>query len=62
MIDLHPGGLVWRRTFAGSTDQIPRVRHFARCLLADSPCQDDAESIVAELAANALQHTASGHP
>ncbi|MGN9838270.1 ATP-binding protein [Nonomuraea sp. H19] len=62
MIDLHPGGLIWRRTFSGTPDQIPHARHFTRYLLADSPCQNDAEQIVAELAANALQHTSSGRP
>jgi len=60
MIDLYPGGLVWRRTFPGSHDQIPLARHFARFLLADSARQDDAEQIVAELAANAVQHSSSG--
>ncbi|MFG1956517.1 ATP-binding protein [Nonomuraea sp. NPDC049028] len=35
-------------------------RHFTRYLLSDAPCQDDAEQIVAELGANALQHTGSG--
>ncbi|MFC4009906.1 ATP-binding protein [Nonomuraea purpurea] len=39
---------------------MPAARHFIRYLLADSPCQDDAEHIVAELAANAVQHTSSG--
>ncbi|MBT2230447.1 ATP-binding protein [Nonomuraea sp. NEAU-A123] len=60
MIDLHPGGLIWRRTFPGTPDRIPHARHFTRYLLADAPCQDDAEQIVAELAANALRHTSSG--
>jgi hypothetical protein len=50
MIDLHPGGMVWRRTFPGTFDQIPAARHFTRFLLLDSPCRDDAEQIVAELA------------
>ncbi|MFI7703260.1 ATP-binding protein [Nonomuraea sp. NPDC049480] len=60
MIDLHPGGLTWRRTFPGAPDQIPHARHFTRYLLVDSPCQDDAELIVAELATNAVLHTGSG--
>ncbi|MFI7447579.1 ATP-binding protein [Nonomuraea sp. NPDC049714] len=60
MIDLHPGGMVWRRTFPGTFDQVPAARHFTRFLLLDSPCQDDAEQIVAELAANAVQHSSSG--
>ncbi|MEV0596708.1 ATP-binding protein [Nonomuraea cavernae] len=62
MIDLHPGGLTWRRTFPGVLHQIPHARHFARYLLADSDCQDDAGLIVTELAANAVRHTASGGP
>ena len=60
MIDLHPGGLVWRRVFLGARDQVPDARHFARFLLADSARQDDVEQIVAELAANAVQHSGSG--
>ncbi|GGP15418.1 ATP-binding protein [Nonomuraea glycinis] len=62
MIDLHPGGLVWRRTFPGAFAQIPTARHFTRFLLLDSPCRDDAEQIIAELSANAVQHTSSGRP
>ncbi len=60
MIDLHPGGMTWRRTYPGALHQIPHARHFARYLLADAPCQEDAEQIVAELSANAVHHTASG--
>ncbi|MGP3918667.1 ATP-binding protein [Nonomuraea sp. 10N515B] len=62
MIELEPGGMTWRRTFAGAPDQIPQARHFTRYLLADDPCQDDAELIISELAANALKHTSSGLP
>ncbi|MFI7451913.1 ATP-binding protein [Nonomuraea sp. NPDC049714] len=62
MIDLHPGGLTWRRTFPGTLDQIPHARHFTRYLLTDSDCRHDAELIAGELAANAVRHTASGHP
>ncbi|MBF8191671.1 ATP-binding protein [Nonomuraea sp. K274] len=62
MIDLHPGGLTWRRTFPGTPDQVPHARHFTRYLLADAPCQDDAEQIVAELCSNAIKHTSSGSP
>ncbi|MFC5829319.1 ATP-binding protein [Nonomuraea insulae] len=62
MIDLYPGGLTWRRTFRGTLDQIPHARHFVRYLLADSLCHEDAEQVVAELAANAVQHTASNDP
>lgn len=59
---LRPGGMVWRRTFLGRLDQVPPARHFVRFLLADSPWRDDAESVVSELACNALRHTSSGQP
>jgi len=62
MIDLHPGGLTWRRAFPGTLDQIPHTRRFARYLLADSDHRHDAELIAGELAANAVRHTASGQP
>ncbi|MET8986295.1 ATP-binding protein [Nonomuraea wenchangensis] len=60
MIDLGPGGLIWRRTFPGAEDQVPEARHFARYLLADSSRRDDAELVVAELTTNAIRHTGSG--
>ncbi|MEU0516322.1 ATP-binding protein [Streptosporangium sp. NPDC006007] len=59
-VRLFPGGVICRRTFPGRSDQIPRVRRFIRFLLEDSPCRDDAEQVVAELAANAITHTGSG--
>jgi anti-sigma regulatory factor (Ser/Thr protein kinase) len=59
MINLRPGGLVWRRAFPGTLDQVPHARHFAGRLLADTPCRDDAELIVTELASNAVLHTSS---
>ncbi|MER5423731.1 ATP-binding protein [Streptosporangium roseum] len=62
MLRLFPSGLTWRRTFPGRPDQIPQARHFVRFLLTDAPCRDDAEQIVAELAGNAVSHTASGDP
>ncbi|MEU6712775.1 ATP-binding protein [Nonomuraea sp. NPDC046802] len=61
MIELTPGGLAWRRGFPGTLDQVAEARYFARFLLADSARKDDAELIVTELAANAVQHTSSGH-
>ncbi|GAA1741958.1 ATP-binding protein [Nonomuraea bangladeshensis] len=60
MIGLMPGGLMWRRTFPGTEDQVPRARHFVRYLFADSSRRDDAEVAVAELATNAIRHTGSG--
>ncbi|WP_051752012.1 ATP-binding protein [Streptosporangium amethystogenes] len=62
MVRLRPGGLTWRRTFPGRPVQVPEARRFVRFLLADSPFCQDAEQIVAELAANAVRHTASGGP
>ncbi|GAA2847080.1 hypothetical protein GCM10010517_03970 [Streptosporangium fragile] len=62
MVGLRPGGMTYRRTFPGRPDQIPPARRFIRFLLEDSPCRDDAEQIVAELAANAVAHTSSGRP
>ena len=37
MIDLHPGGLIWRRVFPGTSDQIPRARHRPQGLGDDPP-------------------------
>ncbi|MEU4538665.1 ATP-binding protein [Streptosporangium sp. NPDC023825] len=51
-----------RRTFPGRPCQVPEARRFVRFLLADSPLGQDAEQVVAELAANAIRHTASGRP
>jgi anti-sigma regulatory factor (Ser/Thr protein kinase) len=59
MIELQPGGMTWRRTLHGTADQIPHARRFVRFLLADAPCQNDAELIVAEPASNAVLHTDS---
>lgn len=60
MIDLHPGGLTWRRTYPGTLDQVSHARHFTRYLLTDSDHRHDAELSAGELAANAVRHTASG--
>ncbi len=62
MVRLRPGGMTWRRTFPGRPCQVPEARRFVRFLLADSPFGQDAEQVVAELAANAVRHTASGRP
>ncbi|MFC4586810.1 ATP-binding protein [Sphaerisporangium corydalis] len=55
-------GLVWRRVFTGTLDQVPQARRFVRFLLKDIACVDVAELVVSELAGNALCHTRSGHP
>ncbi|MGC5013975.1 ATP-binding protein [Streptosporangium sp. DT93] len=62
MVRLRPGGMTWRRTFPGRPDQVSEARRFVRFLLTDSPFRQDAEQVVAELAANAVRHTASGRP
>ena len=49
-----------RRVFTGHPAQVACVRQFVRRTLAASPAADDAELLTSELAANAIQHTASG--
>ena len=44
----------------GHPAQVACARHFVRRALASSPAADDAELLTSELAANAIQHTASG--
>ncbi|MEU4403219.1 ATP-binding protein [Streptosporangium sp. NPDC023963] len=62
MVGLRSGGMTYRRVFPGRMDQVPVARRFIRFLLEDSPCRNDAEQIVTELAANAVAHTSSGSP
>jgi hypothetical protein len=50
----------WCKVFPGQEDQIPYVRTFVSQLLADRPDRADIVTCAAELAANAVQHTASG--
>lgn len=50
----------WRRVFPGRDDQIRQVRRFVAELLADHPDCDDIVLCAAELATNAIRHTASG--
>jgi serine/threonine-protein kinase RsbW len=54
--------LCWRRVFPGQADQARHVRRFVAFLLDDHPKAGDAVQAVAELAANALQHTLSAAP
>jgi serine/threonine-protein kinase RsbW len=56
------GALCWRRAFPGRPDQAAPIRRFVGCLLTGSPHADDAVQAVAELAANAIQHTRSAAP
>lgn len=57
-----PGFLAWQRTFPGTPDQVTAARHLVRLMLGDTPVTADAETIAAELAANAVRHTRSGRP
>jgi hypothetical protein len=56
------GALCWRRAFPGRPDQAAPARRFTACLLAGCPHTDDAVQAVAELCANAIQHTLSAAP
>ncbi len=48
------------RVFRGRAGQVRAVRAFTRSVLAGHPAVDDAVMVASELAANAVQHTASG--
>ena len=50
----------WCKVFPGQEDQIPYVRTFVSQLLADRPDRADIVTCAAELAANAVRHTARG--
>jgi serine/threonine-protein kinase RsbW len=50
----------WRKVFPGRDDQVRQVRRFVAELLADHPGCDDIVLCAAELATNAIRHTASG--
>ena len=47
-------------TFPGLPAIVPSVRKFVRGILADSPCAEEMELIVAELASNAIRHSPAG--
>ena len=49
----------WRKVFPGQEDQVREVRRFVAELLADHPDCDDIVLCAAELATNAIRHTAS---
>lgn len=50
----------WRRVFPGDTGQLTFVRRFVRSCLARPGPAEYAVLLITELAANAIQHTASG--
>ncbi|MBD2891413.1 hypothetical protein amrb99_03180 [Actinomadura sp. RB99] len=52
----------WTQDYPGLPCMIPAIRAFVRGLLVDTPRADEAESVIAELAANSLRHTPSGAP
>lgn len=49
-------------TFAGTYEQVSRIREWCRCLLEDAgmPGTETAQLVVGELASNAIRHSASG--
>jgi serine/threonine-protein kinase RsbW len=49
-----------RRAFPGRADQIANARDFTRRVVGSCPVLDEAMLLVSELAANALEHTATG--
>ena len=50
----------WRRIFPGEERQLGMVRRWLASLLPECPARDDVALVATELAANAVQHTASG--
>lgn len=50
----------WRKIFPGTEDQVREVRRFVGELLVGHPTCDDVVLCAAELATNAIRHTASG--
>lgn len=47
-------------TFPGLPAIVPSARRFVSGILAGSPCADDMELIIAELASNAIRHSPAG--
>jgi serine/threonine-protein kinase RsbW len=52
----------YSRTFPARPDQVGQARGFVRRVLAGCPVADDALLVCSELAANAVQHSASARP
>jgi anti-sigma regulatory factor (Ser/Thr protein kinase) len=50
----------WRKVFPDREDQVRQVRTFVAELLTGHPEWDDIAACAAELATNAIRHTASG--
>ncbi|MGW1275794.1 ATP-binding protein [Streptomyces tsukubensis] len=51
---------VWGLSCPGRVEEVSRARRWTRDILRGSPMAEDAETIVSELSANAVLHTASG--
>ncbi|HEY0717329.1 MAG TPA: ATP-binding protein, partial [Streptosporangiaceae bacterium] len=58
---LHAHRDRWQRLFRGQEGELRQVREWLTGLLPDGPARDDLISVAAELATNAIQHTASGN-
>lgn len=58
----RPGDHAYQRTFAGTADQVREARRFLAGILGGHPAADDAVTCLAEIAANAVQHTHSARP
>lgn len=53
-------GIRWRRVFPGEERQLGAIRRWLKSLLPGCPARDDLATVVTELGANAIRHTASG--
>jgi serine/threonine-protein kinase RsbW len=53
-------GEMWEQSYAGTADQIGRVRSALRAVLGNCPVADDVIQLASELGANAIEHTGSG--
>jgi anti-sigma regulatory factor (Ser/Thr protein kinase)/DNA-binding XRE family transcriptional regulator len=66
VFDVHPGSpgpcRTCSATFAACADQLREARAFLRRMLAGCPLADDLVLICSELAANAIEHSASAQP
>jgi anti-sigma regulatory factor (Ser/Thr protein kinase) len=51
----------WHRIFPGRPEQLRHARRFVRAAIEAHPRMDDAVLLASELAANAIQHTATSH-
>ena len=59
---IPPPRLIVSRVFPGRAEHVRQARRWVRAHLPPCPATEDLEAIASELAANAVLHTASGHP